>query len=70
MCASTLHAVEGCVCDSPHFLLWRELLNLKWRGGRKGVKWKKEASEGERVGLKTWTGRLETGDRGMSAYWH
>lgn len=34
------------------------------------MKWKEER-EGESVGLKTWrTGRLETGDRGMSAYWH
>lgn len=65
--ASTVYAVEGSVCASPHFLLWR--VNLKWGGGRKGVEWKMRVGEG--VGLKTWrTGRLETGDRGMNAYWH
>lgn len=35
------------------------------------MKWKKQESEVEKVGLKTWsTGRLEKEDRGMSAYWH
>lgn len=56
------------------FCFGEGLFDLKWGGGeKKGVKWKGE--EGDRVGLKTWkrrgrSGRLEKGDRGMTAYWH